>query len=221
MEEVIQILIFNHAFFGGLGLISGIISVIVKKGSSIHKRVGLLFSFSMAVSSLISIYISTLPSHENQFLFLIGIFTIYMVLAGMRALTFKSRLKTKSSWMDWVISGSMLIAALFMFVFGFLEFSVSSSNSLLHFFFGGISLFFTYKDFHLYNNIDYAKKKWLKNHLGRMVGALIASITAFLITALSFKQVFVWILPTLIGLPYIISWNKKITKTYTENSKLV
>lgn len=221
MEEAIQILIFNHAFFGGLGLISGLLSVFVKKGGSFHKKMGLLFSFSMAISSLISLYISTLPKHENLFLFLIGIFTIYMVLAGMRALTFKSKLKTKSNMMDWIISGSMLITAVFMIVYGALEFSKSNGKSLLYFFFGGISLLFTYKDIQLYIDINNAQKMWLKNHLGRMVGALIASLTAFLVTALTLKHVFFWLLPTLLGLPYIFYWNKKITKSSKEHSTLV
>jgi len=58
MEETIKILIYIHALFGGIGLITGIGSVIVKKGSTIHKRMGKLFSIGMITSSLISIPIS-------------------------------------------------------------------------------------------------------------------------------------------------------------------
>ena len=71
MEDVIKILIYIHAFFGGIGLISGIGSTIAKKGSVLHKRMGKLFSIGMMTSSLLSIPISWMPNHENLFLFLI------------------------------------------------------------------------------------------------------------------------------------------------------
>jgi len=44
MENFIKILIYVHAFFGGLGLISGVLSVIVRKGGNRHKLWGKLFS---------------------------------------------------------------------------------------------------------------------------------------------------------------------------------
>ena len=69
MEEIIKILIYIHAFFGGVGLITGIGSVVVKKGSAIHKKLGKLFSIGMITSSIISIPISWMPNHENLFLF--------------------------------------------------------------------------------------------------------------------------------------------------------
>ncbi|MBQ0787561.1 MAG: hypothetical protein KBT69_08680, partial [Oceanihabitans sp.] len=82
MEETIKIFIYVHAFFGGLGLISGIGSIVMKKGSIPHKRMGKLFSIGMITSSFISIPITFMPNHENTFLCLIGLFTIYLVISG-------------------------------------------------------------------------------------------------------------------------------------------
>ncbi|MBX0333755.1 hypothetical protein K3G39_10955 [Pontibacter sp. HSC-14F20] len=93
MEQTIRILIYIHAFFGGLGLITGMISILVNKGAINHKKAGNIFSYSMVISSLISLFIARMPNHENLFLFLIGIFTIYLVLSGNRALTLKSKIK--------------------------------------------------------------------------------------------------------------------------------
>ena len=101
-----------HAFFGGVGLITGIGSIIVKKGSKLHIQMGKLFSIGMVTSSLISIPISWMPNHENVFLFVIGVFTIYLVLAGNRALKFKN--KTQADWVDKTISGTMLLFSVFM-----------------------------------------------------------------------------------------------------------
>jgi uncharacterized membrane protein len=208
MEETIKILIYIHAFFGGIGLITGIGSIIVKKGSTLHKRMGKLFSIGMITSSLISIPISWMPNHENLFLFLIGLFTIYLVLAGNRALTFKT--KEKADWLDKIISGSMLFFSSIMVIIGVYGVLNNISFSVLYLFFGGFGLFLTIKDFRLYKNSRKEKNAWLILHIGKMIGALIASITAFIIAGLGIGNLIAWTLPTILGTLYIIYWKRKM-----------
>ncbi|MCG8860067.1 hypothetical protein [Tenacibaculum finnmarkense] len=216
MEETIKIFIYIHAFFGGIGLITGIGSVIVKKGSPIHKRMGKFFSIGMITSSLISIPISWMPNHENLFLFLIGLFTIYLVLAGNRALTFKT--KDKADWIDKMISGSMLFFSLIMIIIGIYGVLNNISFSILYLFFGGFGLFLTIKDFRLYKNSKNPKNAWLISHIGKMIGALIASITAFIIAGLGIGNLIAWILPTILGTFYIVYWKRKMKiKTVANN----
>ena len=43
-----------------------------------------------------------------------------------------------------------------------------------------------------------------------MTGALIASITAFLVAGLTIGTTLIWMTPTIVGTLYIIYWNKKI-----------
>jgi uncharacterized membrane protein len=217
MEETIKILIYTHAFFGGIGLITGIGSVIVKKGSSIHKKMGKLFSIGMITSSLISIPISWMPNHENLFLFLIGLFTIYLVLAGNRALTFKT--KEKADWIDKMISGSMLFFSLIMVIIGVYGVLNNISSSILYLFFGGFGLFLTIKDFRFYKNSRNPKNSWLILHIGKMIGALIASITAFIIAGLGIGNLIAWTLPTILGTFYIGYWKRKMRiKTVANNN---
>lgn len=208
MEDTIKILIYIHAFFGGIGLITGIGSIIVKKGSLIHKRMGKLFSIGMISSSLISIPISWMPNHENLFLFLIGMFTIYMVLVGNRALRFKR--KVEANWIDNTISGSMFLFSVVMIAVGFYSLFNDASISVLYLFFGGFGLFFTIKDFLFYKNANRPKNAWLVAHLGKMIGALIASITAFIIAGLGIGNLISWLLPTILGTFYIIYWKRKM-----------
>ncbi|MCG8750529.1 hypothetical protein G1L02_12580 [Tenacibaculum finnmarkense] len=216
MEETIKIFIYIHAFFGGIGLITGIGSVIVKKGSPIHKRMGKFFSIGMITSSLISIPISWMPNHENLFLFLIGLFTIYLVLAGNRALTFKT--KDKADWIDKMISGSMLFFSLIMIIIGIYGVLNNISFSILYLFFGGFGLFLTIKDFRFYKNSKNPKNAWLISHIGKMIGALIASITAFIIAGLGIGNLIAWILPTILGTFYIVYWKRKMKiKTVANN----
>ena len=43
-EQFISILIFTHAFFGGVALLSGMIALIAKKGKKAHRKAGLCFT---------------------------------------------------------------------------------------------------------------------------------------------------------------------------------
>lgn len=210
MEQVIKTLIYGHAFFGGLGLISGLVSIFVKKGGLNHRKAGKVFTYSIILSSLLSLIVARMPSHENLFLFLIGIFTIYMVLAGNRALTLRSKTKNKADWKDKLVSGLMLITSIVMVLLGIFGVIQKINNSILYLFFGAFGMFLTLRDFHTFKTFTHKKNAWLINHLGRMNGALIASITAFFVAGLNIQTIFIWFLPTIFGTIYIIYWSKKL-----------
>ena len=183
METTIKIAIYIHAFFGGIGLLAGFGSVIFKKGSRNHKQSGKLFSIGMIISSLISLPICWLPKHENIFLFLIGIFTIYLVLSGNRVLGF--RRKSKADFTDKLISATLLVSAVLMLAFGIL-------------------------DFKFYKTMDQSKISQV--HIGKMTGAFTASITAFLVAGIQLNGLIYWILPSLLAGIFISYWTRKVQK---------
>lgn len=209
MENIIQIFIYIHAFFGGVGLITGIGSIIVRKGNGNHKRLGKWFTWSMIISSAISLVVARMPNHINTFLFLIGIFTIYMVLAGNRALTFKSVKKTKANLTDKLVSGIMAFSALLMIGFGINGLIHNYSHSILFLFFGIIGLFLPYGDYKLFKTTLENRKLWLINHLSRMFGALIASVTAFIVAGMHQDTLWAWMTPSVLGTIYLVYWIKK------------
>lgn len=210
MENFIKTLIYIHAFFGGLGLIAGVISILVRKGGKVHKLWGKIFSFGMITSSLLSLIVASFPGHENMFLFLIGIFTIYMVLAGNRALTLKVSIKSKADAVDKSISYIMFAIAVLMMIFGTICLLKDNNLSILYFFFGSIGLLMTYRDFKAFKEFTTNNKVAIVSHVGRMVGAFITSVTAFIVAGLSISNLVVWLLPTLLGIPYIIFWTRKM-----------
>ena len=208
MEQIIKIFIYIHAFFGGIALLSGLASILFVKGSPNHKKSGKVFSYGMVISSLISLPICWLPNHENNFLFLIGIFTIYLVISGNRVLLFKK--KKEANFTDKIISGVMFVASLLMLFFGTYFLIKSNSGGILYLFFGLTAFFISIRDFKFYKNID--KSKILPFHIGKMSGAYIASVTAFLVAGLRFEGLIYWILPSIIGTFFIIFWTKKVKK---------
>ncbi len=210
MEPFIKTLIYIHAFFGGLGLTAGVISIAVRKGGKVHKLWGKIFLYGMLISSILSLAVAVMPGHENLFLFLIGIFTLYMVLAGNRALTLKAKIKSAADWKDKLISYTMCLSALIMLILGILCFMKGNNLWKLYFFFGSIGLFMTYRDFKTFKQFTTDNMIAVVSHIGRMVGAFITSVTAFMVAGLSISNLVVWLLPTLVGIPYIIFWTQKM-----------
>lgn len=208
MEQIIKIFIYIHAFFGGIALLSGLASILFIKGSPNHKKSGKVFSYGMVISSLISLPICWLPNHENNFLFLIGIFTIYLVISGNRVLLFKK--KKEANFTDKLISGVMFVASLIMLFFGTYFLLKSNFGGVLYLFFGLTAFLISIRDFKFYKNID--KSKVLPFHIGKMSGAYIASVTAFLVAGLRFEGLIYWILPSIIGTIFIMYWTKKMRK---------
>lgn len=209
MEPAIKILIYIHAFFGGIGLMTGIGSILVKKGNALHKKLGKLFSIGMLTSCLISLFICWMPNHQNIFLFLIGLFTIYLVISGNRATSFKY--KTKANFTDKLISGSTLFFSVIMIAIGIYCQLKNIQNGILFLFFGGFGLYMSIKDFMFFKNVSEMKKKWLIKHIGKMTGALIASVTAFIVAGIGLGNLIAWITPSILGTIYIIYWNRKTT----------
>lgn len=212
MEKLIQNLIYFHAFLGAIGLITGALSIITKKGANVHRKSGRIFSYSMIISSMVSLVIAQMPNHENTFLFSIGIFTIYLVLSGNRALTFQSKTKTGAKKIDKIISGGMFLISLIMITLGILGIIQAIDFSILYAFFGGFGLFLTINDFRNFHKHHLIKNSWLAIHIGRMVGAYIATTTAFLVVALQTSSIIFWISPTIVGTTGIIYWIRKSRK---------
>lgn len=112
--------------------------------------------------------------------------------------------------MEKFISGSMLFFSLIMISIGsYCQISAIESG-ILFTFFGGFGLFMTIKDFIFYKNVSDFKKKWLMEHIGKMVGGVIASITAFIVAGMGIGNLISWMLPSVLGTIYIIYWNRKI-----------
>ena len=210
METYINYTIIVHAILGGIGLLLGIMSMIVVKGSAKHKLFGKFFSYSILLCCLLSLIISSIPTHENTLLFLIGLFTIYLVLAGNNALTLTNKDKIEITFYDRLITGSMILVTFVMFGLGVYYYFLNNTFWLLFCFFGVLGTFLIRKDIIAYKSFRTNRKIGLINHIGRMIGALISSFTAFLVAGAQIKFLIVWFIPTLFGLPFIIYWVRKV-----------
>lgn len=212
MVTAFKIFLIIHIASGSTGLLAGLINIIQKKGGERHKLIGRVFYFSMLMAGFSSLVLSCL--HPNYFLFMVGLFTLYMVSSGKRYLKHKIIETQGIENVDWAISIIMLIGGLLFVGLGIWFILNANLFGLVFVVFGSLGLLFVYQDFLYFNKKSSIINYWLIGHIQRMTGAFIASITAFLVVnAKYFPDIipgFVyWILPTIIFTPLIVKWSKK------------
>ncbi len=204
-EQNIHTLIIIHAVLGGIALLCGLVAIIAKKGQFIHKKSGYIFYISMLLSGISAIVIASLPNHENPFLIAVAIFSLYFVITGKRALTFKTN--KNNIFIDKMIAYSMIIVGLFMILIPIIF--LNKINIILTVF-AFVGIIFSVKDLTLYQNQQTLKDKWLKLHLGKMLGAYIATTTAFVVVNNVIPNIYGWFVPGIVGGLYIIYWMRKV-----------
>lgn len=213
MDIIFKIFLTIHIIGGATGLLTGILNMVGNKGDSKHKIIGKIFSISMLTAGLSSLVLSVL--HPSRFMFMVGIFTVYMVGTGNRYLHLRLLNKNqKPKIIDWILTISMLLAGLLFIGLGTLNLLKSNFFGLVFVMFGCLGLIFVRHDFKNYNGKSAILNYWLSEHLQRMIGGFIASSTAFLVVNAKYLPefipiIFYWLLPTVVLTPLIIKWARK------------
>lgn len=210
MDYIFKILLVMHIIGGSIGLIAGTVSIIRKKGDDPHKLIGKLFFSGMLTAGFSSLALSMI--HPNYFLLIVGIFTIYMTTTGQRYLKLKRLLQgQKPSFIDYTLTYAMLITSVAFIGFGVYLLIKSQNFGSVFLVFGVLSIRMVRKDLNNYKGKGADKNYWLIAHLQRMLGAYIASATAFMVVnnPRFLPDVIIWLLPTTIILPLIVKWTKK------------
>lgn len=218
--DLVSILIIIHATLGGVGLITGIISMASRKGRKLHKSTGKVFVYAMLASSIICIPVCFMPGHENMFLFAIAVLTIYLVISGQRALLYKlNNLKNISTWKDWLLSSIILCFGLALVSEAAFKILYPNGPTILFYFFGFGSIYLAQQDFRFFASKKKTARAFMERHIGQMSGAFIASFTAFLTAGLGLTHWLVWILHTVFISLWITYWIRKYKKPKKINSQ--
>ncbi|AEE20209.1 hypothetical protein JM84_2471 [Dokdonia sp. Hel_I_63] len=218
-DTFFKIFITLHAIGGFISLIAGTISVIARKGNTWHKKSGMVFYYGMLTAGISGILASLLPYHNNPFLFVVGLFSVYLVLSGYRALRFKKVKLASELRYDKIISWSMLTIGLAMIFYGALSLLSGSSMGWILIIFGGIGVLNAVGDIRAMRDIASLRKKYLRLHIGKITGGYIAAFTAFFVTNQVLPALLSWLLPTIFGVLFIGYWLRKTKlrkKTTTE-----
>ncbi len=207
-ESTIDILILIHAIFGGIGLLAGTLSLISKKGKFLHRKSGLIFVFSMLISTIVSMIIAVQPNHISTFLLSIGILTIYFTLGGYLALRYKK--KHVNLIADKCLALAMLVIGIAMMSHPlYLD---GGGLNIVMFVFGVLGVVFAVRDFKHFSKHEELHKHWLTLHIGKVTGGYISAFTAFIVVNQLIPGIVGWILPGLIGGIFIAFSIRKVKK---------
>jgi uncharacterized membrane protein len=203
MPSLYQLLLIVHIVAGTTGLLSGTLAAIVKKGSSAHKVSGQFFFWGMLLASIAALVLSNLPEHHNLFLFAVGGFTLYMIVSGYRVIFAKrnAKIKTAPNYLpDYVIQLLGVLFGGFLLWMGIKSLLNEETFGIVPIVFGVININFARVDFQLIYSKKPIQSFWMRNHIVRMMGGMIASYTAFLVVNIKIQPNWIlWLAPSLIG----------------------
>ncbi|MDZ4822677.1 MAG: hypothetical protein SH856_04395 [Flavobacteriales bacterium] len=213
-----------HIAGGTLVLLLGLAQLILPKFGRRHRLMGLAYLYLMwfvGISAMATcVYRMSIHLEENigaLFLFIIAVFSIYLVTSGFRL----ARLKNNPARMfDTVMCIGGVITGLGLLGLAAWLFTVDyTSLAIISMVFGGIQCWSGVEDYNYFargkRHKVYGKMSWLFSHLGRMIGSYIAATTAFLVNAVHVgPMVLRWLAPTVVGSFVIVGFVRHFRKKY-------
>lgn len=199
----------THVVAGIISLVTGLMALLMRKGGIAHKGLGKIYFAAMTIIFFTGTYVSSIKS--NYFLLLIGFFSYYLVLTGVRYN--KVKVISNISFIDVFSSIIFIVTFLGMYILAFIAVMqgvYSLGIVTLVFALIGSSLMIRDVKFYILRHPLPNSKVWIREHIGRMVGSYIAASTAFLVNNVHVKpEILVWLGPTALGIFVIMYFNKR------------
>ena len=197
-----------HIAAGCFALATFLIPMVTAKGGKAHRRAGWVFVTAMGILTgtgiPVSIYrlvVETRPYARliATFLLFISVLSGAVTWKGMRVLRFKGAGANRDP-IDLGIAGVLGLGGIYTFLVGL------GAQAPILMFFGPLGVWIAWSDVRHWLNPNKPKMHWLFEHMGSMIGASIAALTAF--SALGARSLGLsafgaaaWIAPTVIFLP--------------------
>lgn len=192
-----------HIAFGFIALLLGPVAFVADKWGRVHRLAGLCFVFAMLGVYLTSTYISVMKG--LFLLFCVGHFSFFNVLIGYRAAGFFRGHRAR--WFDRACALLALAVGLGMLVYAIYSKKEGDTEELILFGLFGVACSAIAVEF-LRRVLGWPSgdRRWIKQHIGGMIGGYTATVTAFVVTAIRPEPALLgWIGPSLI-LPLALSW---------------
>ena len=201
--------LFLHIVAGVIALLAAGAALGFAKGSAWHRRAGLTYVLAMLAVTLTTFVLVAM--RPNLFLFVIGVFSFYLVFTGWRAGALRDG---RPRWPDHLAGAAMALTGAVMLAIGASRlFGVGGAQPVILLVFGSIGLTFALSDWRDWRRGPITGKARIARHLTRMLAGSIATITAAVVVNLSFlPPLVVWLGPTILITPLIFWWNARILR---------
>ena len=195
-----------HIAGGTVALLAGIGALVTNEGGLRHRQAGTVFLVSMSiVVGTVFVLLPLDPTPFRGILALVALFSGYLAFSGYQALSRKRPAQTEHP-VDWIAAGGVILACIGLSVWGLTWFLDGRSFGIVMLVFGGIGVTFGTIDIRLFQTSDV--EEWMVNHLQRMIGAFIATVSV--VSAVNLTPVMgiaAWLWPTAVGVPLIYYWS--------------
>lgn len=113
--------------------------------------------------------------------------------------------------LDWFRVSVMFLGAIVMAIYGVQLLAAGSGHGVTLLVFSGIGAFFSITDFFGLKKGGVTGKERIAKHLSLMMGATVATLTAFIVVNFRFEPAFVlWLAPTAVISPIAAVWSHKV-----------
>jgi hypothetical protein len=206
MQQFLKLALYLHIFAGFTALTTGLVPMFSKKGSKVHITWGKVYYWAMfvvAVTALIRFQMKL----NLIFLSGVAVFSFYNTFTGVRLIHRKDN--PKPEFIDWFGAVLMVLGSFGMLYFSYLAYQMNNVFYVILFTIFGIFMFLlALEDLQVFmgrkqidNDVPLQTRYWFQNHISRMGGSYIATITAFLVVNNPpyIPDLVVWIAPGVIG----------------------
>lgn len=224
MEFLLKAILFVHVVAGAITLIAGPLAILFNfKQVRNHKLAGRVFYVAMLFACFSSVlgYIKKPDQVFYQFLLCIAIIVWGGMMRGVRSVMLMRGGKAKT--FDWVYTAVLGVTGLVMLGNALVLFLTKTNIAfpILFGVFGIGALSDCLKNVRAYSASEHKSRTfWLQLHLQSMLGAFIASTTAFTVNTGHFLPWWAqWFGPTILLVPVIFHFSKKVERLSVQNQK--
>lgn len=215
MELLLKVLLFIHIFAGGVTLLSGPVAIYYNfKNPRNHRIAGKIFYYAMLVVCFSAIvgFLRRPDAIFYQFLLGISLIVLAGITRGVRAIM----LMKGGRMVQFDRLYSILLGIVGVVMLGraasLLHTDVFIAFPILFTVFGIGAISDAVKNIKIFSNPSgMSPNDWMRLHLSSMLGAFIASTTAFTVNAAHFLPWYLqWFGPTILLVPVIVYFSRKV-----------
>ena len=194
-------------------------AMVTRKGGLWHRRWGKIFFWAITVVAVSAAFLAS--TGGDAFLLLVAIFSFYLAFSGYRILYRKRPQRGESaSILDWTVTVGTLLASAALTFYGITQLYVGSSFGIVAIAFGAVGCAFSGRDLKQMVQPPIEKRWWWFVHMGNMLGAYIATVSAFSAVNFDFLPPLIrWLWPTVIGGAGIFIWAGYYQRKFFQKSK--
>jgi uncharacterized membrane protein len=211
-----------HIAAGATAFVLAPVALATAKGGKAHRRWGMVYLWAMGVVAGTALPMALY--RPVLFLALVAVFSFYAAWSGYRATRLKELARGGSARpIDWAAGIATFCSSAALAGLGVFKPAAVQHMGYLPVLFGILGMRLAVRELWKFVRKPQEKMFWWYTHLGNMIASYIAAWTAFSVVTLPRffgNSVFLWLWPTIIGVPAIVLTTGYYKRKFTQGAKV-